>query len=174
MSIGKYTNGVTLFEMILSIGIGSLLLMVLVSTIALMFESRIQQTLVKEVMESGTVILDLMMGSAEHASQITNPTKGESDDIFEVRIDPSDTSGNLEYFSWDPDTLEFIGAGQDGVLTLLNNDHVTITDFIVKNISQDTGADMATFSLTVQAENTIRPDYRYLHTFNGLLRVGYE
>jgi hypothetical protein len=163
-------RGITLFEIVLGIGMGALLLMVLAGTIALMFESRIRQSLVKEVMDSGALIMDIMTDSVTHATAITEPNPGDTGIQLDMTTEHDTYPSSI---IWDTEEQTLYAVRNNDTIPLHNN-RITVTDFSVTTVDQEEGAQMATYNFALHAEHPVRSSYQYTETFSGILRIGYE
>lgn len=154
-------QGFSLIELVIYIGLVSIMLLALTSFITLLLNSRGRNQAIAEVEQQGVAVLQLLTQTTRNASAIITPAAGSIDTALEI-----DTGSGQTVFSVIDDQLQLTEAGGDSIA--ITNDRILVSDFSVRNATRGTSPGIVTWQVTFEyAERSGKPGYSYSRTFYG-------
>ncbi len=171
-------NGFTLVELILYIGISSIILLSVSTLVSFLLESQVKNRAVMSVEQQGAYITQLITQNIRNGYAIQNPTKNNQTGSIEIvktldarTSDPSD----LIKFAIDGDdmimhdvTIDYSGelTTVEIISTTINNSDVIVTDLNARNLSIDSAPDSISFGFKISyKQNNNRREYIYSKYF---------
>lgn len=151
----------TLVELILYVGIVSVMLFTITLSLDAIVKSKEKSRSVSEVEQQGLLVMDTLLRSVRNSNDVTTPSVGIVSTTLSLSVD---APYNPTIFRVSNGTLEI----KEGVgdYTALTNNRVEVTGFEVRNISYPNTPDTVRISFSL---STIDPDnrgeYSYTKTF---------
>jgi len=157
----KNNHGFTLVELLLYIGIASVLLVVISLFLSTILEARLKQQSMMEIESQGTQIMEQITQAIRNAEGINSPNPGGSSSTLSLAMS---NGNNPTLFALSSETLNITEGATSPIP--LSNDRITVSDFNVTNTSRaDTpGILKIEFSLTHKNPSG-RNEYTYSKTF---------
>ena len=158
------TTGFTLIELLLYVGISSIILFIISLFLGAMLQSQVKNQAILEVEQQGMQVLYTMTRVIRNADSISNPTIGSSGSS--LTIVTADPLTNPSVFSVSNGSL-LITEGVNSPISL-NNNQVTISDFMVENLSRVGTAGTVKIQFKISYINPSgRNEYDFSKTFYG-------
>ncbi|MBT4277762.1 hypothetical protein HOD96_03410 [Candidatus Falkowbacteria bacterium] len=158
------SNAFTLIELILYIGIASILLVTISSFLFILLESRVKNQTIAEVEQQGIQAMQIITQTIRDAEGVNSPTQGTSGSTLSLDVI---TAGNdPTVFDLSSNTLQ-ITEGSGGAVSITNS-RIIVSDLTFRNLSYSNaqGAIKIEFTLThINPEG--RQEYGYSKTFYG-------
>lgn len=157
-------QGFTLVELLLYVGLSSLLLLTMTLFLSTLLESRVKNQTVAEVEQQGAQIMRAMTQLIRNAESITSPTQGNS--AAALTLDVLAAANDPTVFDLASGVLQITeGAGSP---VALSNTRVTASGLTFQNLSRTgtPGAVRIVFILT-HVNPTGRNEYQFQKTFTG-------
>jgi type II secretory pathway pseudopilin PulG len=161
--------GFTLVEVILYVGIFSLIIGGIVGLATLSTAERVKNQNRADLDYQGQALMAMITKTIRQATSVTSPSPGDSDStltlsMFDPRIDPTnfDTQSQSGYNAAE------IRQGNPEVSSLLTNSRITVSNLKFSNMSVGGTANsiMVQFDLTYRNQ-LARPEFDYTETFRG-------
>ncbi|MEK7607278.1 MAG: hypothetical protein AAB444_03735 [Patescibacteria group bacterium] len=157
-------QGFTLVELLLYVGLSSLLLLTMTLFLSTLLESRVKNQTVAEVEQQGAAALHMMAQIIRNAESITSPIQGNNASSLTLNVITG--ANDPTVFDLSSDALRITeGAGSPMVLT---NSRVTVSGLTFQNLSHTgtPGAVRVNFTLT-HVNPTGRNEYQFQKTFTA-------
>jgi len=158
----KANKGFTLIELIIYIGLVSIMLLGIASFAKIILQARTRNQVIAEVEQQGVQIAQMLTYTVRNAENIIQPTAPNTDNnlILDMLYAPEDPTT----FSLDGVIINIKqGAGNK---INLNNSRVEIQDLTFQNLSRPDTPGIIKFSFTLNHKNQSgRPEYNYSKTF---------
>lgn len=158
-------RGFTLVELLLYIGVASLLIVTISSFITLMWEARVKNRTIAEVEQQGLQAMELITQTVRNAESVTVPSAGAQSST--LTVDAADAADDPTVFRESSGQL-VIDEGSTPTTTAVTNDHVTVSGLAFTNLSVSgtPGVVRIEFTITYNASADTNP-YTYEQTFIG-------
>lgn len=157
-------KGFTLVELLLYVGISSVILFVISMFLGAMLQSQVKNQAILEVEQQGMYVLSLMTRTVRNSEAITNPTTGLSDSSLSLSMPTPLVNPSL--FSVSSGVL-FVTEGIGSPVALTNN-RVTVSDFIIENLSRASTSGTVKIQFKISYKNPSgRNEYDFSKTFYG-------
>jgi len=154
--------GFTLVELILYIGLSSILLLVISLFLTTMLSARVKQQTISEVDEQGLQIMQIITQNIRNAEAVNSPTPGNSDSTLNLSV--LDASKNPTIFNLNQNTLQ-IKEGSESNINLTNS-KIDLSSLNFENLSRDGTPGMIRISFEMSYKNeTSRQEYNYTKPF---------
>lgn len=166
MRLSKYNQkGFTILEMLLYVSICSVLLLSLSLFLTTLFGARIKHQSIADVNQQGAQVMQLLTETIRNAESIQTPTVGATSPTLSVTV--SDGLLSPTIFSVSSGTVMISEGGGPNIL--LTNSHVTVSNFLFKNISSASSSDRTIqISYTIDYKNPSgRNEYEFTKSFSG-------
>jgi len=160
----KNKKGFTLIELVLYVGVTSIMLLVIVVFLANLLQSRIKNQTIAEVEQQGIQVMQIITQTTRNAENITAPLIGTS--ASSLTLDVLAGANDPTVFDLFEGTVR-IAEGNSSAVSLTNS-RVVVSNLIFQNLSRaDTsGIIRIQFTLThINPEN--RNEYNYQKIFIG-------
>lgn len=158
----QLTNGFSLVEILLSVGVAAIILISLSLALAQVIESRVKQQVIAEVEQQGTQVIQVITQSIRNSDNINSPGIGTSStslslDVYDGTLDPT-------LFSLSSGIIQIQeGSGSAVILTA---SPVTASDLTFTNLSQSGTPGTIRLQFTLSYTNPSgRQEYAYTKTF---------
>ncbi len=159
-SLNKYA-GFTLIELLLYIAVAVVVLMVIISFVSLLLESRVHQQAIMEVETQGRSAMEFITGRIRNSVSVTTPAAGSSVQLSLVMADPLKN----------PTVVQIAGGvlrvqEGAGIPVALTNNHIVVSNLSFQNASRPStrGIIVVRFTLTYK-DITGRREYNYQQAF---------
>ncbi|MBP6908335.1 MAG: prepilin-type N-terminal cleavage/methylation domain-containing protein [Candidatus Pacebacteria bacterium] len=157
-------RGFTLVELLLYVGISSVILLVISLFIGMLLQSRIKNNVIAEVEQQGTQALSTILRIIRNADSITNPTPSTTANSLTVSVSSPALSPSV--ISLTNGEL-FITEGLNQSEFLIN-DSVTVSNLLFENMSRPGTSGTIRVSFVVTYKNPSgRNEYSFEKTFYG-------
>lgn len=163
-NLNKTKKAFTLVEIILYIGLVSIMLLVITSFFGVMIQSRLRNQAIADVNEQGVQVMQIILQTVRNATAINAPTPGNSETSLSVNVNGAGLSPSV--FSLNSGAIQ-ITEGAGSAVTLSSN-RVILTSLTFTNLTRSgtPGAVRVQFTLS-----RVNPDGRkelsYNQTFYG-------
>lgn len=151
-------SGFTLLELLLYLGISSIIILATSALVQVIFEARIKAQTVTEVEQQGQQAMQMMTQTLRNATGITSPAAGAS----AVSLTATVPTGSLS-----PTVMDLSG-GQirikegTGAATPITNSKVTVSGLTFKDLGPSTAASSVQIKFTVSyINNSGKNEYSY-------------
>lgn len=168
-------NGFTLVELILYIGISSIILLSVSTLVSFLLESQAKNRAVMSVEQQGAYITQLITQNIRNGYAIQNPTKNNQTESIDI-VKTHDAPGfdDLVIFFIDSENMimrNIIIAGgevKDDIPTTINNSDVIVTNLSARDLSVDGAPDSISFVFKISyKQDNNRHEYIYSKYFYG-------
>ncbi len=157
-------RGFTLVELLLYVGISSIILLVISLFIGMLLQSRIKNNVIAEVEQQGTQALSTILRTIRNADSITSPTSGTTANSLTLTIPSLALSPSVISLA---NNALFITEGLNQSEFLIN-DSVTVSNLLFENISRAGTSGIIRVSFVVTYKNPSgRNEYSFEKTFYG-------
>jgi len=161
-------KGFTLIELIIYIGLVSIMLLGIASFAKIILQNRARNQVITEVEQQGVQIAQILTYTIRNAKNIIQPTPSNTNnnlilDVFDASKDPTT-------FSLDGNIINIKeGAGSQ---INLNNSRVEVQDLTFQNLSRSDTPGIIKFSFALNYNNQSgRSEYNYSKTFYGSISL---
>ncbi len=164
----KINKGFALIELIIYIGLVSIMFLGIVSFTKMILQTRARNQVIIEVEQQGIQIVQILTYIIRNAENIIQPTLSNSGN--NLILDVLDVSKDTTIFSLDGNIINMKeGAGSQ---INLNNSRVKVQDLIFHNLSRLNTSGIIKFSLVLNYNNQSgRSEYNYSKTFYGSISL---
>lgn len=157
-------KGFTLVELLLYVGISSVILFVISMFLGAMLQSQVKNQAILEVEQQGMQVLYTMTRVIRNADSVSSPTIGSSGSSLTIAT--SDPLTNPSIFSVSNGSLLMTEGVNSPVA--LNNNQVTVSDFNIENLSRAGTAGTVKIQFKISYINPSgRNEYDFSKTFYG-------
>ncbi len=165
MNYQKSLRGFTLVEMVLYVGLCSILLISLSGLASYLLESRIRSQAINEVNQQGFQVMSLMTQTIRNGKSVEIPSVGTISPTLSITT--ADTLLNPTVFSLSSTTLTISEAGKQAIS--LTNSRVAVSSLSFQNVSSTSSPEkIIRISFVLSSLNTSgRGEYSFTKTFNG-------
>lgn len=158
----KKHQGFTLIELVLYIGIVSIILTTVTSLLIAIFSARSKSQTVSEVEQNGNVAIQIISQVLRNATSINTPTQGNSGSSLSINV--TDSAKSPTVFDISNGVLR-ITEGTSQPVNLTSN-RITVSNLTVKNLSAGSSFQTAKVNFTVSYINPSgRNEYTYQENF---------
>jgi Tfp pilus assembly protein PilW len=159
-------EGFTLVELLLYVGISSIMVVTISSFITLMLAARVKNRTIAEVEQQGIQVMELITQTIRNAESVTAPSAGTSDTA--LTLDVRDAADDPTVFHMGSESL-VIDEGVALTHTVLTNDRVIVSDLTFTNLSGSStpGTIRVEFTITYSSPDSSRNEFTYAQTFKG-------
>ncbi len=160
----RHTNqiGYTLIELLLYVGLISMLLSAVVAFFGVTADARIKNQTISEINDQGTYALDYMAQIVRNATSVSSPTIGATGTSLTVVVPTANLSPTL--FSVTNGVLQ-IKEGATAAISLTSS-KIKVDTLSVSNVSRSGTSGIVQISLTLSRTNSLnRNEYDYQRTF---------
>ncbi len=168
MKLPTRQNGFTLIELILYIGLASIILLTTSAFLGTLLESRIKNTTVAEVEGQGVQVMQIMTQTVRNSENINSPSTGASSPTLSLNV--IDSGNDPTIFDLSAGTIR-IKEGSDPVISLTNS-RVQVSNLVFRNLSRASTPGTIEVRFTISHINPENKNvYNYSKTFIGVASV---
>lgn len=158
------SGGFTLIELILYVGIASILLLAISFFLAMLIQSRIKNQTIAEVEQQGLQVMQIITQTARNSEAITSPAPGASASL--LTLDVINVANDPTVFNISSNAIR-VTEGINSAIALTNS-RVNVSNLTFQNLSRANtpGAIRIQFTIThINPEG--RNEYSFAKTFIG-------
>lgn len=163
-------KGFTMIEMLLYLGLITMILVAVSAFFSVLMEARIKNQTIVEVDSQGVQIMQAITQAARNSNEINSPARGSA--ATALSLASEDSSKNSTIIGLNGQNV-YIQEGSQGQV-LLNNSQVKISNFSFANFSRANTNGIVSVSFTVTYNNsTGKNEYDFSKTFYGSAALRY-
>lgn len=164
MSLRNNYKGFSLIELVVYIGLVSIMLLGIASFAKTILQTRAKNQVILEVEQQGIQVMQILSQTIRNAESIVFPSSGSNANTLTLNL--ANPSANPTTFSF---SNGFINIQEGGALPInLINSRVEVQNLIFENLSRLDTSGIIKFSFVLNYNNQSgRPEYNYSKTFYG-------
>lgn len=164
-------RGFSILEMILYVGIISMVMVTVVSLAISLLNLRVKERAMASIQSNEARILGRLEDAARHATALNIGTSVFSADPGTISFDMADVGVDPTIFSLTADdgALQVQEAG--GAVVTLTTDDISVTNFTVTNLTTAEDVGILRVEMTLQVGSASLPIYAYTESFQTTLRI---
>ncbi len=155
-------KGFVLTDVLLYVALSSVLLVVIVSFLAVILESRVKNSVVAEIEQQGRVALNIILKEVREGEDIVNLSRGESDST--LLIDKGEEE--IEFVFDETEGILWVVKGEEEIVLIGGEIRVEEVSFSNLSRSNSFGIVRAEITLSYRSESA-RVEYDYSKKFIG-------
>lgn len=161
MKIYRYHPGFTLVELLLYVAGSAVLLMIVSVFLSELLRARVKNQTVAEVEQQGVQAMNTITKVVRNAATINTPSMGATDDTTLSVTSPSTVTSVFQLISG-----AITESDNGGAEVALTNSQVTVSNFVIQNLSRSGTPGTVRIRFTLTYKNTRNQyEYDYKKTF---------